>query len=85
MEISDTGCGIPDEVRERLFEPFVSTKTATNGVGLGLSMVYGIVRNHRGAIELDSEPGRGTTFRITLPSAADVDLTNDEIAKEVLQ
>ncbi len=85
VEISDTGCGIPAEVRERLFEPFVSTKTATNGVGLGLSMVYGIVRNHRGAIELDSEPGRGTTFRITLPSAPDVDLTNDEIVKEVLQ
>ncbi len=83
VEITDTGCGIPEEVRESIFEPFVSTKTAASGVGLGLSMVYGIIRNHRGAIEVHSEPEKGTTFRITIPSAAGVDLTEDGNGQEV--
>lgn len=78
VEISDTGSGIPEEIKDRIFEPFFSTKTAVNGVGLGLSMVYGIIREHRGAIELDSAVGVGTTFRVTLPSSAEVDLTRKE-------
>ena len=83
VEIADTGSGIPEEVRERIFEPFVSTKTAANGVGLGLSMVYGIVRNHHGAIQVESEPERGTTFRITLPTSAGVDLSDNGNGQEV--
>ncbi len=62
--VSDTGSGIPEEILPHIFEPFVSTKEST---GLGLSVVYGIVQQHQGEIEVESEPNRGTTFVITLP------------------
>ncbi|MGO8990066.1 MAG: ATP-binding protein [bacterium] len=62
--VSDTGSGIPEEILPRIFEPFVSTKEST---GLGLSVVYGIIQQHQGEIEVESEPNRGTTFVITLP------------------
>ncbi|HUL32172.1 MAG TPA: ATP-binding protein [Thermodesulfobacteriota bacterium] len=62
--VSDTGSGIPEEILPRIFEPFVSTKEST---GLGLSVVYGIIQQHQGEIEVESEPDRGTTFVITLP------------------
>ncbi|HXX36197.1 MAG TPA: ATP-binding protein [Thermodesulfobacteriota bacterium] len=62
--ISDTGSGIPEEILPHIFEPFVSTKDST---GLGLSVVYGIVQQHQGEIEVESELNRGTTFVITLP------------------
>ena len=65
LSIADTGSGIPDEVRDRLFEPFLTTKKT--GTGLGLSIAYGIVERHRGDIRVDSATGRGTTFLITLP------------------
>ncbi len=65
IEISDTGIGIPDEVREHLFEPFFTTKST--GTGLGLSISAHIVTQHGGQITVDSTPGHGTTFRITLP------------------
>jgi two-component system NtrC family sensor kinase len=71
-EVSDTGIGIEPEVLPHIFEPFFSTKSQTQGVGLGLSMVYGIIREHKGRIEVDSEPGRGTKFRISLPQAKQV-------------
>jgi signal transduction histidine kinase len=67
ITISDTGPGIPKEMQNRIFEPFFSTKESASGTGLGLSIVYGIVRAHQGAIVVDSAPGRGATFRITLP------------------
>ncbi|RJX34223.1 MAG: PAS domain-containing protein [Desulfarculus sp.] len=67
LEFSDTGEGIPPENLPRIFEPFFSTKTGGQGVGLGLSMVYGIIREHQGHIEVDSQVGKGTAFRITLP------------------
>ncbi len=62
--ISDTGTGIPEEILPHIFEPFVSTKEST---GLGLAVVYGIIQQHKGEIEVDSKPNQGTTFTITLP------------------
>lgn len=69
LEISDSGVGMTAEVRERAFEPFFTTK-GQMGTGLGLSEVYGIAKRHRGQVEIDSEPGTGTTVRISLPRAA---------------
>ncbi len=67
MEIADTGCGIVPGNLARVFEPFFTTKEL--GTGLGLATVYSIVQKHQGHIRVESEPGRGTTFRIWLPAA----------------
>jgi PAS domain S-box-containing protein len=67
LSLADTGLGIDEQHLSRIFEPFYSTKGDGKGVGLGLSMVYGIIREHNGNIEVDSEPGKGTVFKITLP------------------
>jgi signal transduction histidine kinase len=69
--IEDDGCGMSPEVRERIFDPFYTTKPAGEGLGLGLSLSYEMVRRHGGDIEVDSEPGRGTCFRIRLPLGQD--------------
>jgi len=70
VTVTDTGKGIAADVMPHIFEPFFSTKSALTGVGLGLSMVHGIVSEHGGRIEVDSEPEKGTTFRVILPPAA---------------
>jgi two-component system, NtrC family, sensor kinase len=67
LEVSDTGHGIDPKDLQRVFEPFYSTKIDGKGVGLGLSMVHGIIREHGGRVEVDSEPGKRTTFIIKLP------------------
>jgi len=67
VEIADTGKGIAPEHLNRIFEPFFTTKPVGKGTGLGLSLSYNIVQRHHGRIEVDSQPGQGTTFRVILP------------------
>ncbi|HWI11908.1 MAG TPA: ATP-binding protein, partial [Burkholderiaceae bacterium] len=67
ITVADNGSGIPPEVLGRVFEPFFTTKPVGKGTGLGLSLSYGIVRKHHGQLEVRSESGVGTTFRVTVP------------------
>lgn len=67
VEVIDDGAGMSEEVRERIFEPFFTTRDGHGGTGLGLAIVHSIVARHEGAIEVDSEEGHGTTFRVRLP------------------
>lgn len=70
LSVSDSGTGIEKKVQERIFEPFFTTKELGKGSGLGLASVYGSVKSHRGAIEVSSQIGRGTTFKVYLPVSA---------------
>jgi two-component system NtrC family sensor kinase len=67
--VSDTGQGIPEEDLKNIFEPFFTTKEEGKGVGLGLSVAYGIVARHKGTIEVESKPGKGAVFKVSLPIA----------------
>jgi hypothetical protein len=67
LVIEDTGCGIPLEVQDKLFEPYFTTKPVGKGIGIGLATCYTIVKNHRGEIQVTSEVGRGSAFRVFLP------------------
>ncbi|OGL42850.1 MAG: hypothetical protein A2161_03600 [Candidatus Schekmanbacteria bacterium RBG_13_48_7] len=80
--ITDNGPGIPEEIRTKIFEPFFTTKEPGKGTGLGLSVSYGIIKEHNGKIEIDSEIGKGTTFRILLPLKSEDELK--ELEKERL-
>lgn len=81
LRFTDTGMGIPEDVRERIFEPFFTTKGA-HGTGLGLAVSYGIIERHHGIISVESETGKGTTFEIDLPAAepmpTSVDVCDDK-------
>ena len=77
LTVRDNGPGMSDDVRQRIFEPFFTTKADTQGTGIGLSMVYGIVRGHEGGIGVWSRPGKGSVFRVFLP-LLEVTLQEDE-------
>jgi C4-dicarboxylate-specific signal transduction histidine kinase len=78
LHITDTGCGIPAEHREHIFDPFFTTKRRGRGMGLGLSVSYGIITAASGRIEVESEVGKGSMFRVGLPAAQEVQRgTND--------
>lgn len=67
LEVRDSGTGMDEETRKHCLEPFFSTKTNSGGTGLGLAMVFGVVERHNGSIEIESEPGKGTTVRLVFP------------------
>jgi PAS domain S-box-containing protein len=73
ITVGDTGCGIPKENTSMIFDPFFSTKSEEKGVGLGLSVVHGIIREHHGSIRVESAVGEGSTFILEFPAAEDVE------------
>jgi two-component system cell cycle sensor histidine kinase/response regulator CckA len=78
LTISDSGIGIPKEIQHKIFEPFFTTKEVGKGTGLGLAMVYGIMKNHHGRVYIDSEVGKGTTVHLYLPTVAQTQSSQSE-------
>lgn len=84
LEVSDTGCGMEPETLERIFDPFFTTKREGEGTGLGLSVSYGIVKGHDGYVTVESEPGKGSTFRVYLPHLREAAATQREQAPSLV-
>lgn len=72
LEIADTGCGMDKETMDRMFDPYFTTKNVGKGTGLGLALVDGIVKEHKGFIRVSSEPGRGSVFQVFWPTIINI-------------
>jgi CheY-like chemotaxis protein len=83
LSITDTGIGMSDTTQEHIFEPFFSTKTETGGTGMGLAVVYGIVKYHEGIITVDSQGGEGTTFTLYFPARKKIETEKASAPKAV--
>ena len=77
IQIQDTGMGIPNGIKDKIFEAFFTTKQKVKGVGLGLSVCYGIIKDHSGEIKVESKEDKGTTFTISLP----IESLNQDVEK----